>query len=222
MIKNIFILSVLSVLVFANSFDFKIHENYSPGYRVVIDGKINDDSGVYDARIYFKDTKQKIYHFFSPMECKGDSCKGVIPIASKFTKSFKYIVLYQNNAGDVFKTREFEISKKDMVELPSWQIKDTNRLNIKTELEMIPKQMYGFDDKVRVKKVSDDNKIGVLAGIVDPQMAGIKDKEVVSGEYDGKLNIKETKMNDFGEMVDTSFLHSPYMIGGLIILLLAL
>ncbi|MEA3354645.1 MAG: hypothetical protein U9Q33_12610 [Campylobacterota bacterium] len=222
MIRDIFVLLILSCFLEANSFEFEPYDNYTEGYRVVIGGKINDTLGIYDARVYFKDKKQKIYHLFSSMKCKGDICQGTIPIASKETKSFNYLVLYQNNGGEIYKTREFEIFKKDLIELPKWQNTDRSRLTLNTELAKIPRQLYGFDDKVRIKEVLPEQKIGCLSKISNCEMAGVKDQMAISGTFKGELGLLDKELDKSEKDENKSLLSSPYTIGAIILLLFIL
>jgi len=216
-------LLVLTAL-FGNEIELKTGEEFSKGYRIVVDCKIRDSLGVVDARVYFKDKKQKIYHCFAQMKCSNGNCKGVLPVPSKYTKSVEYIILYQNSAAKIYKTEKLTIRAAEFIELPPWQKFDLKRLPLKTELLKVPKQLYGFDDKVEVQTIPLESKLGYKAGIYSSAMVGIGDEAIVDGSYAGEVDVQREiidlkKLKREGE--SSSFFSSPYTwIGGALVLLI--
>jgi hypothetical protein len=182
--------------VFGGDFEINPHEKFSAGFRILIDSNIKDKAGVVDARVYFKDKKQEMYHFFAPMKCKGENCVGTIPVPEKYTKAINYIIVYQNTKGEIFKSVEFKMYRAEFVTLPKWQKFSTKRLLVKTELNMIPKQLYGFDDKVELQTVLKENKIGYKAEIYGEDFVDEKTLNTVLGSYKGELEDSEKPSED--------------------------
>lgn len=198
MYKVVMILVFGFSMLLSNELELEVHNKYSNGYRILIDCNIKDEVGISDARVYFKDAKQKIYHLFAPMSCKGESCRGTIPVPSKLTKSIEYIILYQNNSGEVYNSKEFKMNSAEMIELPNWQVFSQERLELKTELVNIPKQLYGFDDKVKIVSVDDENKLGFKAGIISQEMVGLESQTDVFGNYMGVVAQREKEVESDG------------------------
>lgn len=183
--KLLCVLSVLITSVVAGEIALEQPEHFSKGYRIIIKATIKEDTGVADARVYFKSKNSKLYHFFAPMKCKGEVCEGVIPVTQSSTKKIDYFVLYQNNSADIFKTKELNIAQKEFLALPEWQNADTTRLILRSELVKTPKEVYGFNDSVKIEKVDTDAKIGLLAGVYTKKMVGVKEVSEVEGTFAG-------------------------------------
>ena len=199
----------LSTLI-ATEIKFEAIEYFVPNSRVVISADIEDETGLAEARVYFKSIDSKLYPFVK-MSCKAQKCKAILPMSDKETKTFNYIILFQNNIGEVFKTKIFTVSKRDMIELPSWQSFDNSPIEVKSELFLIPKEIIGFDDDFKITAVKDRKKYGVVAKIIDMKNAGIKKlDEIPNSSYGGEIS--ESGIDRGIE--DTLFTTKNMLIGG--------
>ncbi len=179
---------ILFSTIMATEIKFEAIEYFVPNSRVVISADIEDEIGLAEARVYFKSIDSKMYPFVK-MSCKAQKCRAILPMSDKETKTFNYIILFQNNKGEVFKTKIFTVSKRDMIELPKWQSFDKSPIEVKSELFLTPKDIIGFDDDFKITPVKDRKKYGVVAKIVDMKNAGIKKlDEIPNSSYGGEIS----------------------------------
>jgi len=195
--KTIAVLLSASSL-FGAKINFADFDYFVPSNRLVLKANIDDDTGIFDARVYFKQSQAKIFQFFAPMKCSSSKCVATIPIADDSTAYLDYILMFQNNQGDVFKTKIFQAEKRDMIELPSWQIRDISPIVVKSELKLLPKDIRGFKDNIVIKAVEKPNKLGVIAQILTKEQTGVeKPKEDVVGKYKGRVNSANSNLDLF-------------------------
>jgi len=186
--KIIILIFIYSTNIYSiDNIEFSPKKFYATGFRIKIDAKIDDKSGVYDARVYFKSLKSKNYRVYSQMKCKNDYCVATIP--APIGRNIYYKILYQNYRGEVFVTEEFSMEKRDMLELKNYQTRDKNEIILGTDFKFPPKTIIGFKDKnLKVKLINNSEKIGVLAKIIDKKSAGIKDTKEINGEFAGTIS----------------------------------
>jgi len=173
-------------LIAMDSMEFYPKKFYATGFRINIDAKIEEKSGIYEARVYFKGLKSKDYQVYAQMQCKNDYCKATLP--APIGENIYYKILYQNYRRQVFVTEEFSMQKRDMIELKDYQTRDKSDIILGTDLFKPPRTIVGFKDKnLKVKTINSSEKIGVLAKIIDKSSAGIKDINKIDGEFEGTI-----------------------------------
>jgi hypothetical protein len=161
-------------------------EFYAVGFRLNIDASIDDKSGVYEARVYFKGSKSKEYRVYATMKCKNGDCKATLP--APVGNNIYYKILYQNYHRKIFVTEEFSMEKRDMLQLEDYQIRDKSEMILGTDFLKPPKTIVGFKDiNLKVKTIDNREKIGVLAKIIDKNSAGIQDTKEIDGEFGGTI-----------------------------------
>ncbi len=177
-----------SIALFAmDTIEISPKEFYAVNFRIEVDAKIEDSSGVYEARVYFKGSKSKSYRVYSQMDCKNSYCIATLP--APIGDNIYYKILYQNYHREVFVTEEFSMQKRDMLELKDYQTRDKSELILGTDFLKPPRIIIGFRDRnLKVKTIPNSEKIGVLAKIIDKKSAGIKDFDEIDGEFSGTIS----------------------------------
>ena len=141
------------------------HEFFTKGYRIMPQVKIKDDTGIAQARVYFKRDTVQDYQVYVQMLCLQKSCSAELPLTSIHLKKLNYVIVYQNNAGKVYRSKTVTMEKRDMLELPSWQTLNLKELQIYSEYAKAPRFINGFKDSFTITKAQQDEVIGVKAGL---------------------------------------------------------
>jgi len=183
--KALFLTVLFSSLVYSKSIELVEEEFFASDYRIVIDATISDESGILDARLYFKRGKDKKYKFFSPMKCKKKLCRGLIPAPHEDTEKIIYKIVYKNGKKVIFSSDQYRMKEKKLLALQANQTKDKSPFVIKTEWRKTP-TIYGYADNYSIAKVATKDKIGVLANLVDAKDAGVSNtSKIDAASYSG-------------------------------------
>lgn len=179
--------------------DINVNENkfFTSGYRIVVSATITDQEGVYEARVYFKNSIEHNYKVFSLMECIGNECKSELPLTNISLKKMDYVIVYQNSSGNVYDSGEYTMEKRDMLELPSWQTLNKKSLKLYSEYAKPLKNVKGFTDDLTVQK-STGELLGVKAGLYTLELINPNatvDCSMCVGEK------KEKKETDFFDII---------------------
>lgn len=204
MLNRIILLFSISFL-YLNAFSINsvTDEFYASGYRINIDAIIDEKTQIVEARVYFKDKRNRKYQAFSKMICKKKICRGVLPTPNEDTKEIFYTILYKSVSNKVYISKEYRLLKREMLMLGKNQIKDNNSFILGTDLKITPRYVYGFKDNYSIIKVPSKEKFAITAGLISTKDGG---KSKVTAKYGGS-SAKEV---------------SPTLLGGIVALLLAL
>jgi hypothetical protein len=163
--KIILFFTLFTLSLYAGAIRTDKHDFFTKGFRIVVDARISDTAGVYEARVYFKRHNVKHYQVYSVMKCKENRCYAELPRTNDHLRFLDYIVVYQNSAGVVFKSDTHTMEKRDMLELPAWQTLNRKPLTLESEYAKAPTWVNGFRDKFSIKKSVEESKMGVTVGI---------------------------------------------------------
>ena len=162
--KIILICMAFVTLVSAAKIKVEEHKYFTKGFRILVNAHIKDTTGIYEARVYFKHSMVQDYQLYAAMECLGNKCHTELPLTEVGLRELNYIVVYQNSAGNVYKSFEYTMQKRDMLELPSWQTLNTKDMQLYTEYAKPMQSIRGFKDRTYVKKSTGD-VLGVSVGL---------------------------------------------------------
>jgi len=154
--------SIFESAIDTNKITIENHKYFTKGFRIIIDTSINDNVGIYEARVYFKHSLVQNYQVYSPMTCMGNRCSTELPLTDLNLRELSYVVVYQNSAGKVYKSNEYTMQKRDLLELPSWQSLRKNSIELYTDYAKPMQSVRGFKDNISIKKSSGD-ALGVSA-----------------------------------------------------------
>lgn len=215
--KWLLVVLIFSSFVFSNQVSMKEMGVFVDGFRIQIEVKVKDPLGVSDGRIYFKNSSEGTYYYFAPMKCVEKKCIGTLPLTQKDLKNLDYFILYQNNGGNIYKTKELSMSKANKLTLPSWQTKDLeSRVVIKTEYSKIPNSLFGFKDYVRVEKVPIEEKLGLISEIYEGNIAGKANKDLVEGIYEGEVELSFELSDYFKDLFSFSLIDAGIIVVGVV------
>lgn len=169
------ILIILSTLVSAKNIKIEKHEYFTKGFRILVNVSINDDKGIYEARTYFKNNIVKDYQVYVSMACLGNRCSAELPLTDKSLRELNFIIVYQSSNGEVFKSDTYSMEKRDMLELPSWQTRNTKNIKLYTDYGKPMKFIRGFYDSFNIYKSIGD-ALGIKAGLYTTKMINPKTK----------------------------------------------
>lgn len=141
------------------------HPFFTKGYRIVINTKIEDVAGIYEARVYMKSHNSNNYQVYALMDCEGNQCHAELPRTSVYLKHLDYIIVHQNSAGVASKSKAYSMEKRDMLELPEWQTLNKKKMTIYTEYAKPLHKVNGFTDDMHVKTRPDSDYLGVKVGL---------------------------------------------------------
>jgi len=161
--------SIFESAIGANKIKIEAHKYFTKGFRIIINTSINDDIGIYEARLYFKHSLVQNYQVYLPMTCIGNRCSAELPLTDLNLIELNYVVVYQNSAGQVYKSNEYTMQKRDLLELPSWQSLRKNSIKLYTDYAKPMKSIRGFRDKISIQKSSGD-ALGVNAKLYSMEL----------------------------------------------------
>jgi len=161
--------SIFEGAIDANKIKIETHQYFTKGFRIIIDASIHDDVGIYEARVYFKHKLVQNYQVYLPMTCMGNRCSTELPLTDLSLRELSYVVVCQNSAGKVYKSNEYTMQKRDLLELPSWQSLRKGALVLYTDYAKPMQSVRGFKDDISIKKSSGD-PLGVSAELYSMEL----------------------------------------------------
>ena len=145
----------------------------------------------------------RVFKIIAKMKCKKKLCRATLPTPNENTKEIFYIVLYKSLANKIYISKEYKLSKREMLMLGKNQTRDNNSFTLGTDLKITPRYVYGFRDNYSIIKVPSKSKFAITAGLISKKDGG---RSKVTAKYGGS-SAKEI---------------SPTLLGGVVALLLAL
>ncbi len=138
------------------------HKFFANGFNNIIE--FSSKKEVAEARLYFKDSKSRLYQLYVKMNCNKNNCYAKLPLASADLLYLDYVIVHKDHTGKVSKSKKTSMRKRDLLELPLWQNKYLDdKVVLYSELKNIPKRVRGFGDKLKIKLTVDEDIWGVQA-----------------------------------------------------------
>jgi len=148
--------SVFESAIDSSKIKIETHKYFTKGFRIIVDATIRDDIGIYEARVYFKHSLVQNYQVYSTMTCMGNRCSTELPLTDLTLRELDYVVVYQNSAGNVYKSNTYTMQKRDLLELPSWQSLRKGAIKLYTDYAKPMQSVRGFSDNITIEKSSGD------------------------------------------------------------------
>ena len=161
------------------------------GELIPVSAKINDREGIELVRIYFRSAGSEPYYFIPMIDSKNSEYYALLPAPSGTTEAIEYLFLVKTYNNRIFNSQTFTatIAKQKKVSPDAGQ----NSIDVLVETKSIPDKMTGFNEKTRVRLVTNDEKHGVLAGLYDIKETG---GTASTGQYHGTIfSSKESNLN---------------------------
>lgn len=140
------------------------HKFYVQNFHYIVSTNIDDS--VHEARVYFRDKKSPKYQLYAQMECKQSVCHATLPISTPKLKSLRYLIVYQNAKGVLFKSKEYRSVKRDLILLPPWQkMFQEAPSKLYSEYKTVPTSVRGFDMNMEIEQTDPLDIFGVDIGL---------------------------------------------------------
>lgn len=138
---------------------------FVPEYRIQMDARVKDPSGVELVRCYFRAAGEADFVFVPMTPTGGNSYSGILPAPSSATKQIEYLFLSVNEENVIVKTQAYVINGEERDEAPSWQdIAQDDEIRVSMELDEVPSELPGFSDNIVMDQVESGLRFGVVAG----------------------------------------------------------
>lgn len=173
-------------------------------YRIYVDANI-DDKNISEARLYFRNDYSPTYQVYSQMSCVETLCRGIVLAPQGNVGTIYYTVVYKNAKGVIGVSDEYQMHQRSQLALDN-QTKDKTPIELGTELKILPK-LVGYNDRYSIYKIKNQDKIGVLAGVIDKYEAGVVDTSVINARlYEDVLQLKTSGYIAIGVVLLVLFL----------------
>ena len=136
------------------------HTYFANGFNNIIE--ISSKTNINEARVYFKDSRSRLYQLYIDMKCDKNHCYAKLPLATSNLLFLDYVTVFKDKTGKLRKSKRFSIRKRDVLELPLWQKKYPNdKIVLHTELKIPPTYVRGFGKELKVKATTGKDIWGV-------------------------------------------------------------
>ena len=146
-------------------------EETTAGQRIDIEVKIKDESGIKNARVYFKAIEASDYTFIILASDNGETFTGTLPAPANGAGTIEYLILVQNGNDQVVKTQTYQVAVEDDDDAAG-AVAQNEQIQVYTELEEVPAEVTGFSDNIAIDVVESAVKLGVVAGLYSTVTAG--------------------------------------------------
>ena len=136
------------------------HTYFANGFHNIIE--ISSKTNISEARVYFKDSRSRLYQLYVDMKCDKNNCYAKLPLATSRLLFLDYVTVFKDSQGKIRRSKRLSIRKRDVLELPLWQkkyAKDT--IVLRSELKIPPTQVRGFGKELKVKPTVGEDIWGV-------------------------------------------------------------
>ncbi len=161
-------------------------DEYIPGFRIQLDAKIKDKTGLLAKRCYFKAKNDKVYTFVNLNQIDSNEYQAILPAPWVNSEFIEYTFVSVNKAKQVTRTQIFKIVEAETDEAAEWQdaseveeVRIDRAQEAVEEYEALRKVLREKYRKKKAKYQIESQDVMTVLTEVDESLASLK------GFYDG-------------------------------------
>lgn len=156
------------------------------GKTIPVTANFAISEGIEIVRIYFRAVGSTPYYFVPMIVSKNSEYYSILPGPDGTVAAIEYLFLVKTYNNRVFTSKANTVTVTDRKKVSVDSKQDI--VDVSVETTKVPAKMVGFNEKTRVRLVTQSEKHGVLAGLYDNKDTGGTSS---SGHYHGTVEAYE-------------------------------